>query len=405
MKLAGTNFQSLATFDLDISGLTVIVGPSNKGKSAIFRALRGLFRNELPAEYIRNGTPGLELTAVLDGQTVIAGRRVNKSTVYTIGETGAKPKAFAKLNQAVPPELRAFGMNEVEIGDFTIDPIFARQNGKQFLVDTESYGPTELNTILGAFASTEKLEAGKKTANLEIQHKNSEAKTLAEEVNVTETRKAELTTLTAAVEAVSQGLESLEPEIKALELKDYWLVEAKARLQRLLPLQDALSRLTIPETQELESLARGRSYAIQATNSFRFVRICKRAQEGLDTAVATWTSAGVLRQRIQALNELVSARAKHVVQPVEPLTIVIDSASRGIAAAKTGHLGTIYLDLCQRWLEQVMTLKTRLQNLDEELLAVSTQFSQVQDQIRESQKVICPQCGLKFDPSHHCEAK
>src|SRR5271156_1527253 len=172
MKLQGTNFQSLQSFDLDISGLTVIVGPSNRGKSAVFRALRGLFRNELPAEYIKTGTEGLKLIATVDGTPIVAERKDGKSTTYLIG-----PKEFKKLAKTIPPELKAFGMNEVEVGEFTIDPIFSRQNGKQFLIDPDGYSPMELNTILGAFASTEKLEGGKKAANLEIQHKNSEAKT------------------------------------------------------------------------------------------------------------------------------------------------------------------------------------------------------------------------------------
>src|SRR5271165_2737581 len=104
MQFKGTNFQSLAGFDLDISGLTVIVGPSNKGKSAVFRALRGLFRNELPAEYIRTATDGLELIATVGGKAIVARRSAKGSTQYEIDG-----KEFKKLAKTVPLELKAFG--------------------------------------------------------------------------------------------------------------------------------------------------------------------------------------------------------------------------------------------------------------------------------------------------------
>ena len=102
MNLQGTNFQSWANFELDINGLTVIVGRSSKGKSALFRAIRGLFRNELASEYIRQGTEELQLTAVADGKTV-TGIRSTKGTKYQIGD-----KKFAKLGGNIPEEASGF---------------------------------------------------------------------------------------------------------------------------------------------------------------------------------------------------------------------------------------------------------------------------------------------------------
>jgi len=45
IKLSGKNFQSWDAFDLTLAGLTVLTGPSDTGKSAIFRALKGVLRN------------------------------------------------------------------------------------------------------------------------------------------------------------------------------------------------------------------------------------------------------------------------------------------------------------------------------------------------------------------------
>jgi energy-coupling factor transporter ATP-binding protein EcfA2 len=399
MKLRGTNFQSLTEFDLDISGLTVIVGPSNKGKSAVFRALRGLFRNELPAEYIRTTADGLELIATVDGKVVVARRSTKGSTQYQIDG-----KEFKKLAKTVPPELKAFGMNEVEVGEFTIDPIFSRQNGKQFLIDPEGYTPMELNTILGAFASTEKLEAGKKTANLEITHKNSEAKTLAEETNAAEVRKAQLGVIVKDADFVERGLRQLEPEVQALELKKHWVVEAKARQEHLWPLQAALSKLAVPGTGEIERLALARLYAIQATNSFRVSHFCKRVQESVDAAALDWKEIARNANTVQALQDLIDARAKRVVPPIEPVTDAITAANQGFALAKTLADGIILLAQCQTWLRDKMSLGQQLLKVDTDTAAALALIQETQSRIQDSQKVTCPSCGHLFDPSHICEA-
>jgi predicted ATPase len=54
MKFSGKNFQPWPDFDIDIEGLTIVIGPSNEGKSSIYRALRGILRNDINEGYIRN---------------------------------------------------------------------------------------------------------------------------------------------------------------------------------------------------------------------------------------------------------------------------------------------------------------------------------------------------------------
>ena len=65
IKLTGRNVQPWEEFALDIGGLTLIVGPSNAGKSSIYRTLRGVLRNDLPSDFVRNGQDG-RLEVVLE---------------------------------------------------------------------------------------------------------------------------------------------------------------------------------------------------------------------------------------------------------------------------------------------------------------------------------------------------
>ena|SRR5271157_1276391 len=390
MKFKGTNFQSLQSFDLDLSGLTVIVGPSNKGKSAVFRALKGLFRNALPAEYIRTGSDGLELTAILDGH-IIAATRGKGSTQYKIDA-----KEFKKLNQQIPTELSAFGMNEVEVGDFKIDPIFARQHGKQFLVDSEGYSPMELNTILGAFASTEKLEAGKKAANLEITHKNSEAKTLAEEVNAAESRKASLERLNADAGKVAESLQRLEPAAQALEVKKYWLEAARARQAVLWPLQAALAKLTVPDMAEATRLRQACVAAVQATNSFRLSRFFARVREAGDYADIEWLAVERLWRGAQAIRQLDAVLSSPIREYVKRIRAAHDHALLELEGTEPMVNGIILLAQHHTYADRATMLKAQLEKVDADIKVVETEVLRLKSQIEKRDEIECPKCGERF---------
>src|SRR5271157_1256687 len=102
MKLSGKNFQPWADFSIDISHLTVLVGPSNKGKSSLFRALRGILRNELDASYIRDPkNEPMELTFQIGDTKVFATRNKRGKVKYVINDD--EKNAYTSLDGNVPP--------------------------------------------------------------------------------------------------------------------------------------------------------------------------------------------------------------------------------------------------------------------------------------------------------------
>lgn len=173
MRLHGRNFQSWGEFSLDVEGLTCLVGPTNLGKSAVFRAMHAVLRNDLPESFVRRGTKQVTLDFTDDVEIKMS-RSDKSSPSYQVGD-----EKYDKLNQKVPPEIDALGYGSVKVGDLEFDPIFAGQFDQQFGL---SWGPTATNQVLGAFASTDKLEQGKKEANRRIAGINSEAKVLATEL-------------------------------------------------------------------------------------------------------------------------------------------------------------------------------------------------------------------------------
>ena len=130
MRVEATNFQSWPEFSVEVEGLTVIVGPSNLGKSAMFRALRGAVRNEIEAVHIRKGTDTATVTLHHDGHEATAVRTA-KSTSYRIKLAGQEEREVGKLNGATPEDMASWGFNTVDIGGVALDPVFAAQFDKQ----------------------------------------------------------------------------------------------------------------------------------------------------------------------------------------------------------------------------------------------------------------------------------
>lgn len=243
-RLRGKNFQAWKEFDLEASGLTVLIGPSNEGKSSIFRALKGLVRNQLGAHFVRTGSDAMEVELQIDGHTILA-RRTKKGSVKYIVDG----EEFNKVGKDVPEPVKALLMGEIEIGDVSLDPVFATQGDTQFLLQES---PLVLNTVLGAFSSTEKLEHGKREGNSRVTGLNREASTLAFDLRGVEARKAVLADLVNRADRIQAQVDSLTSVIarqEAVVAELNHLIECRTRLNNL---KSVINRVTVPSTAGVE---------------------------------------------------------------------------------------------------------------------------------------------------------
>jgi len=382
MNFSGSNFQSWPDFDLEISGLTVVVGPSNKGKSAIFRALKGLLRNDLSAAFVRNGQKlPLELTTKIDSHVVTATRTRDDSSIYWIDG-----QRFAKLNQAIPDDIKKLGYGEIQVGEFSVDPIFATQNEPQFLLDKKAYGPSLLNAILGAFGGTEKLEAGKKEANLRVRQKNSEADTLSHEIVDAHRRRAALEVLAQEGSQLATEIHALESSARRLEARSYWVSVAHQRQLRLFPMLEILGSLIIPETESADNLqskignlrlawaARGRLNNLGGVEQF------------LGDISSSWSYVASLYNKIKKLREIAP-----LAEFLEVSTAEVDAKELNaiIGRLEDTHYEAINLQASIRYIGNVVTLRARVGELQHER-------SHVEAEQDAATKVKCPKCGLEF---------
>jgi energy-coupling factor transporter ATP-binding protein EcfA2 len=259
IRLTGRNVQPWEEFALDIGGLTLIVGPSNHGKSSIFRALRGVLRNDLPSDFVRNGQDGrLEVVLETEGTDPIKATRTRKGTTkYEIGrDEKGKPIKYEALGDSIPEPMRKLGFGRVQVGETTIDPIFSEQNRAQFLIDPERWKPADLSSVLGAFSSTERLDAGKKEAGLRITQRNAEARTLAEEIRETEERRGRLSRLSEEAEAELGRAGSFEQLVGRYGSQGLAIASVLAATGRLCSLRRLASGIVVPDLSVTEGLRR-----------------------------------------------------------------------------------------------------------------------------------------------------
>lgn len=428
IEFKGTNFQSWPGFELTMDDLTVVVGSSNVGKSAIARAFRGLIRNSTNAGQVRvdkiSGvcTEGLRLEAVIDGHTVSMERTKKNAVSYTVDG-----QEYQKLNGAVPPCVQDLGMGELQIGSVTLDPVFASQFGNQFLLQE---GSTALNTILGAFSSTEKLEFGKKTANGRIAEKNSEAKLLAKDFQAVEARRVKLEVLAASSTEVQTRIDALEGTItrqeQTVQLLDE-LIEHTERLERLrtviagitVPdtapiaraiqavqgldrllaarvrhdvLASILSRFTVPDVEPIARLFRTALFAGQAAEAQDRLGKARAANTAIAAMVTTWTAvvAGykkgqTLDLAVEAIEAAATSRPKRYIKKLDQRTGRIEE---GVNEVKRLASGVRQIDVLIAAREILAKTKEELPHVEAELFIADGKVVRVQQEWQEHKQAV-----------------
>jgi hypothetical protein len=126
-----TNFQSIEDAEIEIDGFTVISGSNSAGKTALMRAIKGVFENTGGNYFVRYGAKhcGVQID-FSDGNTVLweKGSGVNRYTV--------NGHVLENVGQSVPQEVFDLGVGPIKAGGSDLWPQFAEQFGGQvFLLD------------------------------------------------------------------------------------------------------------------------------------------------------------------------------------------------------------------------------------------------------------------------------
>ena len=304
MELSLVNYQAWEKAHLNIEGLTVVVGPSNRGKSSFGRAIRGAFRNDIMPGHIKLGSSGVDVHIKFNtlDLRVSRGSKAKDGTIYQVGE-----EKFEKLGGDVPQAVKNQNFGPVVVDKVSIDPVFAGQFDAQFLLGSS---PAELNVILNAFSSTEKLDRGRKVLGTRVNEANASAKALAPQISALEEQEAGLGETLAAAEpkltevlALHQRVDNLERALAALErLKAALIGHGKALGQQV-----ALARM---ETA-LASTMRTYKAATRCTTVIvakRVMQTSTRQVEGIQAVERALPSAMAAHRALGSLERMRSAQ-------------------------------------------------------------------------------------------------
>lgn len=202
-------FQSLWDCEVKLGAFTVIVGPSNSGKSAFCRALRTLVRNSHDSSFVAFGAKASLMSVTLDTDDVVALERGKGVSTYRISNPVKNTEeVYAKSGTSVPDDVvTVLAMKEME-GDQP-DPHFTTQFDGPFLLDVS--GPVASKAI-GDLTNVSMLAEAAREANRRRQDaqrlakvRESDSEKAASEVR---SRYAGLPARKKAVEAARTAVET-----------------------------------------------------------------------------------------------------------------------------------------------------------------------------------------------------
>ncbi len=218
-KLIIENFQSHVKTIIEPASagqLTVIVGPSDSGKTVIFRSKRWVSNNEPDGTgFIRAGANFSRVTEELEsGHAVIRHRTAGGINRYIVVSPDGERQTFEGFGRAaVPLEVQEIiGVRPVTIGDTKFNLNLAEQLDSPFLGSSVS-APGRAK-VLGKLAGTEEIDHAGKSLNTDLHRRNQDIKHLDDD------------------------LDNLERQIKVYE----WLPAAKEKISVLEQLVDAVKR-------------------------------------------------------------------------------------------------------------------------------------------------------------------
>lgn len=387
MRVQASNFQSWSEACLDIEGFTTIVGPSDIGKSSIFRMIKGVFRNDIGANKIKNGENALTVSISFDSNNVTAHRTTKGATTYTVNN-----EEYGKLAGNVPEVVAKMGYAPVSIGSVTLDPIFGGQFDNQFLLCSS---PSDLNTVLGAFSSTEKLDQGKKKIGQKIREIDVEAKVTSGMVTDAEARVFRLESFLEKAKPLSDLLTSLEKKNNQIDdtidsfsniiLINYNLFDLKS-------IKDELDEFVfdLSAIEEKEKIYETLSNYRYSTYVYNIAYKSNSYLELLNTKIDRIS-------QIVTILDLFSIYSKQI-STVDVSRLAIDDLIKSLEEIGEKSGIVLILSNYNDYNRLLKTYNKELSEVSQEIEVLGTQLNALHKQLHLEQvsKVECPKCGYKF---------
>lgn len=240
-RLSVRHFQSIEKVDLELSRLTVVVGQSSSGKSALTRALRTLTSNARGTSFIQFGERACSVIATTERGTVSLHKGARDE--YTLIKPGGDQVTFTKLGGTVPE-----AVSDV-LGIPAKDPLnYASQFDLPFLLASP---PSEVARILGELTNADIVFSAARESNRRRLQASSTLKVKADDLSQISEQSKVYARLRHQVDAVATAEEHLHRaaviENRRAELDEILRVYQDAHEKRTAAARDA--ETTLPDLE------------------------------------------------------------------------------------------------------------------------------------------------------------
>lgn len=387
-KIRVRNFQSIQKGGVEVKGLTAITGPNNIGKSALLRAVRGVFQNTRGTSYVRHGADKCEVEIDFGDRKVLWEKGPRTKPTYYLDD--GKP---IHPGQGVPDEVVALGVHPISAGGREVWPQVAAQlSGQVFLLDEPG------SVLAEAVANVDRVgrlnrclkasESDKRSVTAELKVRRADKKALEEDLS----RFDGLDTSVKQVEALEEKCSLASRVQKALvgvgDLRDRY-----ARAQGVVDSLSGIGTVSIPDSEQVVGLHR----ELESLEDLR--RKMTLSSERVDH-LSGIENVGIpdcsllvdLSDQLRGLYPL-REKLSSVSRTVDNLSGVEDAdCSVDLGNARKTHLA---LDLVGSLKERHRHWESTIRSLEKELASKASELEQVRDEVSQilGDMGECPLCG------------
>lgn len=165
-KIGIRGYRSIQKVNLRLGNVTVVIGPSDSGKSNVVRCLHDWAFNATGSSFISHGSDTVRVAAVVDGYTVVwekSRKGQNHPSRYVVVPPVGEAASYEKVGRNVPPEVQAItGFREVRLDKDLLTKIqIADQDDSRFLVSPD-WTPGKVAKVIGKVSGVDAMILAKR---------------------------------------------------------------------------------------------------------------------------------------------------------------------------------------------------------------------------------------------------
>lgn len=404
MKIRLRNFQSIVDAEIEVRGFTVVTGQNNAGKSALMRALAGLFQNASSDAFVRHGEDHFIVDVSFDdGKSVTWKKGPKVKPTYVVDGYTIHP------GRQVPDEVSAMGIRPIYAGTVPLWPQVAPQfSGQLFLVDqpgsviAESVADVDkVSNLTGALRLS---ESDKRSASTLLKTRRSDRDGASRDLARYDDVESYISRM-EQIEVAVLASEEQHRRIQSIEQLRRSLLSAKSEVDRYAFVRQVptLSDSIVPAAQKVR---RSLEYARDLRSKLGLVKADMRRLQPVrlvKTPSPHVDATEIRRSLLEALR--LRNRLHQSKSDIQRLRSILDSVRSATPnpTIETKIIRTkMILTVVTSYRDRKKSLVREIEEIKRSIALVETSIGETIESINHITKLIgkCPACGAEVSHVH-----